>query len=77
MPPRPGTASEFVLATLRTHADRELTIADLFELADGKFTKENLRQALDRQAEHGMVTKAAEPDRSVWWGITGLGMKAS
>ncbi|MBI5607973.1 MAG: hypothetical protein HY902_03740 [Deltaproteobacteria bacterium] len=74
---RNGTATEFLLGTLSNHSDREIQIAELFDLAGGKFTKMNLREALLRLHEKGFVTKVNDDDRSVWWSITADGLRAA
>ncbi len=72
MAKKSGTAREFILDTLRAYRDRELRIADLHELAGGKFTMGNIDLSVRRLYADDLVTKAVEPDRSVWWGIAGL-----
>ena len=69
MPKIKDTARLFVLRTLTEHADRELRVSDLFELAGGKFQRGNLENLMPKLHSAGLVTKAIEPDRSVWWGI--------
>ena len=74
MAKKTGTAREFILDTLRAYPDRELRVADLHELAGGKFTMGNMDLSVRRLYADSLVTKAVEPDRSVWWGIaTGAG----
>lgn len=67
-----GTATEHVLATLRGWPDNEMTLADIYDVADGKFTKENIRQSLERLAVSGKIAKTVE-GRSVWWSISRAG----
>ena len=69
MPKKTGTAREFVLKTLKAYPDRELRVADLFEIAGTAFKKGNLENLMPKLYAAGLVTKAIEPDRSVWWGI--------
>jgi DNA-binding transcriptional regulator PaaX len=67
--PRTGTASDFILTTLRQHRDREMTLADLFALAEGKFSKENMRASLDRFVIQGKVVRNRDGG-AVWWAIS-------
>lgn len=67
-----GTATEHVLATLRQWPDNEMTLADIYDLAGGTFSKENLRQSLDRLAASGKISRSVE-GRSVWWAISAAG----
>lgn len=76
MAKRIGTATEFLLSTLQVHSDREIQISELYDLAAGKFTKMNLREALLRLLEKGYVNKVNDPDRSVWWSVTATGLAA-
>lgn len=68
MKPRSGSASEFVLKTLSEHADRELRLADLDELAAGRFQKENIGLSLKALLEHGLVVKIKD-GAAAWWAI--------
>ena len=70
MPKKTGTAREFVLKALRQHADRELRVADLHDLAGGQYKTGNIDLTLRRLLVDGKVTKTIDPDRSVWWAIT-------
>jgi hypothetical protein len=74
MPKKTGTAIEFIMQTLRQHPDRELRIADLFDHCEGKFTKENMTNALTRAMEKGLVVRASDSDRSSWWAISAEGL---
>lgn len=68
MQPRSGSATEFVLQTLREHDDRELQVRDLAELAQGRFQAANISQSLNALTEAGAVVKTKE-GREVWWAI--------
>lgn len=70
-----GTATEHALTTLRQYPDNELTIADLFAAAEGKFTKENLHNALTRLLATGKVVKTIDGTRSAWWAISAQGLE--
>lgn len=71
------TATAFVLRVLRQFPDREVQIAELYEICDGHFKKENLQNALVRLAEKGWTTKESDPNRAAWWAITAEGYAAS
>jgi hypothetical protein len=64
-----GTATQFLLSTLTSFSDREIQISELFDMATGRFTKMNLREALLRLHEKGLVNKVNDKDRTVWWSI--------
>ena len=53
MPKLTGTATEFILETLRCHADRECSIGDLHKHCGGRFSKDNLQVACKRLFEIG------------------------
>lgn len=65
----PGTVTEYVIQTLERYADRELRVTDLHNLAEGKFQKPNIVNALDRLHAAGRVVKHADGPREVWWAI--------
>jgi hypothetical protein len=69
MPKLTGTATEFVLNTLRQHADRECSIADLHAHCEGRFSKDNLHNACKRLHDRGLLVKQVDGERSVFWAI--------
>jgi DNA-binding IclR family transcriptional regulator len=76
MAKKTGTAGEFVMQLLRQYPGNECSIADLFDACGGKFTKENLHNALTRLLEKGLVARTVE-GRSAWWAISAEGLKAA
>lgn len=74
MQPRQGTASEFVLQTLTKHADRELRLVDLTDLASGRFSRDNLFASLKLFFADGQVTRSKN-GREAWWAVTELGLR--
>jgi len=70
MPKKNGTATEFVLNTLRQWPDNELRISDFYELAGGRFKKENLSNSLTRLLAKGEVVRNIDDNRSAWWAIS-------
>lgn len=68
MPKIHGTAREFILQTLNAYPDRELQVADLHDWCEGKFTKENIGNALAKLLVEGKVVKNVD-GRSVWWAV--------
>jgi hypothetical protein len=75
MPKTTGTASEFILQTLRKFPGNELQVADFYEASEHRFTKENLHNALTRLLDKGLLERTVEPDRSSWWAISAAGLK--
>lgn len=73
MQPRSGSATEFTLHTLRDHPDRELRLADLAELAEGKFQIANIGLSLKLLLEHGLVVRTKE-GVAAWWAISPAGL---
>lgn len=68
MPKLTGTASEFALHTLTTHADREIQIAELHQMAAGKFTKAAIAQGLEGLVAKGKIIKVRD-GREAWFAI--------
>lgn len=68
MIPRPGTASEFVLKTLQAYPDREMRVAELAELAGGRFTKDNISLSLQAFLKDGQVVRVRD-GKEAWWAI--------
>lgn len=71
MQPRPGSATAFVLDTLRQYPDRELQVRDIAELSAGRFQLANLSQSLNALSDAGLVQKQKE-GRDVWWAIAAV-----
>jgi hypothetical protein len=69
MSKKSGTAAEFVLTTLRKHAENELQVADLHDECQERFTKGNLMNTLARLLQDGLVERTTDADRSAWWAI--------
>ena len=73
MPKKTGTAREFVLQALRQHADRELQVGDLYDLAGQRFSKENLGNLMPKLLAEGLVERTTD-GRAAWWAITPAGL---
>ncbi len=74
MPKLTGTATEFILNTLRELADRELQVSELHTACNGKFSKENLTNSLARMLAQGTVVKSVDANRAAWWAISDRGL---
>ncbi len=72
-PKKSGTAREFVLQILRLYADREMQVADQYDLAGGRFTKDNLANLMPKLLAEGLVTRTTD-GRSAWWAVTSAGL---
>ncbi len=68
MSTRPGSASDFVLQTLRAFPDRELRQSDLLALADGRFKPDNIRMCLKILLAQHRVVRNRDGAES-WWAI--------
>lgn len=68
------TATTFCLHVLRKWPDREIQIAELFTLCDGKYQKENMQNALARLLDKGYVARETDANRAAWWSITEKGL---
>jgi len=69
MPKTTGSATEFVLQILQSWPNNELRIGDFYDLADGRFKKANLTNALSRLLQRGVVVRNVDADRAAWWAI--------
>lgn len=63
------TAPEFILELLAKDPELEWQIADIHDACNGRLTKRNLNNALDRLLKKRAVTRTVDPDRSAWWSI--------
>ncbi len=77
MPKKTGTATEFVLETLRKYPENELQVADLHRECEGRFTKPNLINSLTRLLQEGIVVRTTDADRTAWWAISVQGLRAA
>lgn len=68
MKPRTGSASEFVLETLRQYPDQEFQVADLTDLAGGRWTKANIGLSLKSLLADGQVVRTKD-GHDAWWAI--------
>lgn len=71
---RSGSASEFILNTLRQYADRELRSGELVDLAGGRYSKENIVKSLYYLLEHGAVVRVKDDGATAWWAVSAAGL---
>lgn len=64
-----GTAKQFVMQTLAAHPDREIEVGEVHDMANAKFSKENLHNALSKLLPEGVVVRNSDGNRSAWWAI--------
>ena len=67
--PRSGGATAFVLQLLRAYPDYEMSVDDIYEEAERKWTKDNISNTMGRLLEKGLVTRVTDPNRAAWWSI--------
>ncbi|MFZ4579833.1 MAG: hypothetical protein ACOYOB_15700 [Myxococcota bacterium] len=63
-----GTRRDHILNTLSQQPDRELRVSDLVDLAEGRFTRNNLQEALGQLLKEGKIVKTKEGSEA-WWAI--------
>ncbi len=64
------SAAEFALQLLRTNPDYEMSVDDIHDEGEAKWSKRNISAGLMRLLDRGHVTEKTDPDQSVWWTIS-------
>ena len=75
MTTRGGSASDFILTTLRTYPDRELRAAELIELAQGRYQPDNIAKALYLLRAKGLVVRIKDAGDAAWWAVSEAGLQ--
>ena len=70
-----GSASDFILTTLRQYADRELRAGEFYDLAEGRYQHENIKKALYILRIKGLVVRIKDGGDASWWAIAAAGLR--